>query len=489
MATTPAATSTTNRQAAASLISALGAGSGTNIQQLAQSLVDAEKAPKEKLINDKIDAAKKQITGYGGLMFVLSEAKKAFDDLNDSTDFAGLNVKNSQSNAFELTTNASADPGLHDIKITKVAKPQRSLSDSGYADRNVTALSGGGFTLTLKVAGADDKPIAIPANATLDGIKDAINTAKVGVTAQVVDSCVEGAADRYKIMITGSVGASNAFTLVSSQPGTLNYATDGVTNLPVNTIQQASNAQLTVNGINYVRSSNSVIDVIPGVTLDLLTETTGTASVQLSRDTTALKTKLDRVVSTYNDFQNFIKVATDPKSTDPDFGGVLAQNSVAKATFAKLKQMVFATASSSANANVRGLRDLGVKLQDDGTLTIDESTYSKTSTNYYDQVVTMFSGRNLVNERGGTVDGVAAAFSKWASTQIGASGPLLQGSQNDERKISQYQEQLTKLQSRMDLLLTRYTKQFAAMDAFVGQANSLKSSLKSTFENMNPKNN
>lgn len=481
--TTTTATSTSS-SASAGLIAALGAGSGMNTQALAQSLVDAEKTPQAKIINDKIDVTKKEITGYSGLMFVVSEVKKAFDVLADPTQFAGLVTKNSQPAAFDVITNPSAQPGMHDISVTNVAKPQRSLTNAGFADSASTVVSGSDFTLTFSTGTATPVPITVPANSTLVGVKDAINSANAGVTAQIIDSGVQGATDRYKIMVTGQPGASNAFTLSSSIAG-VGFNTNPTPGQSDSTLQSAVNANIVVDGISYSRSSNTIPDVVPGVTFDLLSETVGSsASIQLSRDTTDLKTKIDKVVSTFNDFQNFIKIATDPKSTDPDFGGSLAKVSIGKTVQAKLRQLVFGTAGSSTNNSVRGLRDLGVTLQQDGTLTVDATVFQKVSTANYDKVVSMFSGKSLQNEKGATTDGVAVSLTGWVKTLVSAQGPLLQGSQNDSTKVNKYQDDLTKLQTRMDALLARYTKQFAAMDSIVGKSNSLKTSLTSTFDGM-----
>jgi len=481
--TTTTATSTSS-SASAGLIAALGAGSGMNTQALAQSLVDAEKTPQAKIINDKIDVTKKEITGYSGLMFVVSEVKKAFDVLADPTQFAGLVTKNSQPAAFDVITNPSAQPGMHDISVTNVAKPQRSVTNAGFADSASTVVSGSDFTLSLTIGTAAAVPITVPANSTLVGVKDAINSANAGVTAQIIDSGVQGATDRYKIMVTGQPGASNAFTLSSSIAG-VGFNTNPTAGQSDSTLQPAVNANIVVDGIKYSRSSNTIPDVVPGVTFDLLSETVGSsASIQLSRDTTDLKTKIDKVVSTFNDFQNFIKIASDPKSTDPDFGGSLAKVSIGKTVQAKLRQLVFGTAGSSTNNSVRGLRDLGVTLQQDGTLTVDATVFQKVSTANYDKVVSMFSGKGLQNEKGVRTDGVAVSVTGWVKTLVSAQGPLLQGSQNDSTKVNKYQDDLTKLQTRMDALLARYTKQFAAMDSIVGKSNSLKTSLTSTFDGM-----
>lgn len=477
-------TTSTSSSTSAGLIAALGAGSGMNTQALAQSLVDAEKTPQAKIINDKIDVTKKEITGYSGLMFVVSEVKKAFDVLADPTQFAGLVTKNSQPAAFDVITNPSAQPGMHDISVTNVAKPQRSLTNAGFADSASTVVSGTDFTLSLTTGTATAVPITVPANSTLVGVKDAINSANAGVTAQIIDSGVSGASDRYKIMVSGQPGSSNSFTLSSSITG-IGFNTNPTPGQSDSTLQAAVNANIVVDGISYSRSSNTIPDVVPGVTFDLLSETVGSsASIQLSRDTTDLKTKIDKVVSTFNDFQSFIKIANDPKSTDPDFGGSLAKVSIGRTVQAKLRQLVFGTAGSSTNNSVRGLRDLGVTLQQDGTLTVDATVFQKVSTANYDKVVSMFSGKSLKNEKGVTTDGVAVSLTGWVKTLVSAQGPLLQGSQNDSTKVIKYQDDLTKLQTRMDSLLARYTKQFATMDSMVGKSNSLKTSLTSTFDGM-----
>jgi flagellar capping protein FliD len=70
-----------------------------------------------------------------------------------------------------------------------------------------------------------------------------------------------------------------------------------------------------------------------------------------------------------------------------------------------------------------------------------------------------------------------------------ASGPVKTVSTNTTTQNKKYQEDLAKLQTRMDGLLARYQKQFAAMDSMVGRNNALKTSLKSTFEGMAKQNN
>ena len=289
-------------------------------------------------------------------------------------------------------------------------------------------------------------------------------------------------------MIPGQPGSSNAFSL-SSANATLQFDTDSITTDgdPATTLQKATDALVVVDGVSYTRTSNKITDIVPGVTFNLLSTTVGSSSVQLARDTSNLKTKLQDVITAFNDVKSFVSMATDPKSPDEDFGGSLVGNSAVKGIFSKLKQRVFGTANGTGNPNIRGLRDLGVKMQDDGTLTLDEKVFTANSTAYYDQAVVMLSGSassGLKNEFGAVRKGVASDIASYLTTTMSARGALLQNSQSAEKKISSYQTQLATLETRMSVLLKRYNEQFSAMESIVGRTKSLQTSLTSTFDGM-----
>jgi flagellar hook-associated protein 2 len=287
-------------------------------------------------------------------------------------------------------------------------------------------------------------------------------------------------------MITGQPGTSNAFSL-SSGNSALQFDTDSITTDgdPASTLQLATDAVIQVDGINYTRSTNNISDIIPGVTLNLMTPTSGAAVIQMARDTSSLKTKLQDMIIAFNDVKSFVSMATDPKSEDPDFGASLVGNTAVKGIFSKMKQMIFGTASGTSNPNMRGLRDLGIKMQDDGTLYLDEKTFTSKSTAYYDEAVEMLSGNSgLTNEFGVSRKGVAIEITSWLTTTMSARGALLQNSQSAEKKISSYQAQLATLETRMAALLKRYTQQFSVMESLVGRTKSLQGSLTSTFEGM-----
>jgi flagellar hook-associated protein 2 len=271
-----------------------------DVKALATSLVEAERAPRKDVIDKKISKAEGGISGYSAIKFVLDGLKTSLMDIKDQSDFESLNTRNSQSGAINITTSATASAGTHSITVNSLAKAQRNLS-SGFVNTS-TAVSSSNITLSLSINGAAAQPIVVAADkSTPGGIVSAINSANLGVKAQLINT--GDAATPYRILVSGATGRDSGFTL-SSNSATVDFAvgpTDpaavGYDGLKVSAYQAAANGNVVVNGVPIQPSKNQLTEVIPGVTVDLYTPTTGgAASVELVRDTTAVKTKMTALV-------------------------------------------------------------------------------------------------------------------------------------------------------------------------------------------------
>ena len=126
-ATTAADVAAANRANAQKILSSLSAGSGVDVNALAQNLVDAERVPQENAINAKISSQEKKISGYSALSFALSNIKDKFNVLKVKSDFNTLTVNSSDTTAFSVTPGAYASPADYEINVESVAKPQRTL--------------------------------------------------------------------------------------------------------------------------------------------------------------------------------------------------------------------------------------------------------------------------------------------------------------------------------------------------------------------------
>ena len=114
------------------IVSALNAGSGINIKELAQALVDAEKVPRESLVQSKIDRSSAKISGLGIVKNVLERFKSAFQKLDTAADFKKFTVSNSNPAAINLSASFLADAGNHSIEVQSLALASRQKS-SGFS--------------------------------------------------------------------------------------------------------------------------------------------------------------------------------------------------------------------------------------------------------------------------------------------------------------------------------------------------------------------
>ena len=195
---------------AQNVMKALGSGSGIDTASLAQSLVDAEKAPRADAINKNIKKSEAIVSGYAAVKFAISNVKAAFDDLKDVSDFNAVIATSNQTDIFSVTTSTSTQPGSHSVLVTQLAQEQRSASSQSFTTANDVITT---QPLNLFINGANLPSIAVT-TATPAGVVDAINKAGKGLSAQLVNT-----GNGYKITVSGASGNSNAFVLSSDASG------------------------------------------------------------------------------------------------------------------------------------------------------------------------------------------------------------------------------------------------------------------------------
>lgn len=461
------------------IVNTLGAGSGIDVKGLAQSLVDAEKTPKKERIDDKIKQTEAKITGFGAVKFALSELKTAFGKLNDASDFSSIKPNNTQPTALGISASTTAEAGSYNIEVLQTALMQRTASSS-FADRatplNVIspATTGTAFSLNLTIGGVDKGDISVD-NPSPAGMVSAINGAKLGVTAQLINT-----GNGYNVVISGETGASKAFTLTSKDSNGAAVADVSFTN----NLQTATDASLKINGLTVSRSSNTVTDVIDGVTLDLFANTTGSARIDLNRDTAGIKDSIKGLVSAYNDFEETLKILGDRKSEVEEFGGALAGDSLLQSVRTQVRAMITDT-SSTPGTTIQAARNVGLSLDRNGKLTLDESKLDTALQNNFAEVSTMFTaGTNNKSVYSTAPGGLAGDAINKIEKMLLSTGIIETQTESATAKITKYKDELALLEERMEKLMNRYMSQFSIMENIVGNSNSTRESLKGTFEGM-----
>ena len=397
----------------------------------------------------------------------------AFGAIPSVTDFSQFDI--SIGDKVRSIYPAPATASMADL-AANIQSQLRALD--GSSDVSVTYDSTNG----LKVSSASGKAltaIGLTKKTFADtpaGVVAAINSSNRGYKAQLIN---DGSANPYKVMITGANGATEGFSISSDDAG----ATFGA-GFSVPAGSSATDASVTVNGLTYTRKTNAINDIVPGLTMNLKAVSSTPASITLSSDTTSLRTRLTALVTAYNDFDNIIKETTNPKSTLETYGATLVADSTVKLVRQQMRSVIFGM-SSTPGTTYKSLSQLGFSLDQTGVLALDETKLDAALLTGADDIAKMFTGGyNKLSTFTNLSAGIAGDAVKKLTNLLAPTGALMSKSNNANTENTKYRERLTKLQSRMDVLLSRYQKQFASMDSLVGSVNSQKTSLKSTFDGM-----
>jgi flagellar hook-associated protein 2 len=279
-------------------------------------------------------------------------------NLQALTDFFGVfsEKQGSSSNTDLLSlTSASltASAGSHTIVINSLAQTS-SQASSAITDPNDTL--SGSLTIqghTFNVDSADN-------DTTLASLASAINSADVGVKANVI---TDSTGSRLSL-VSGTSGLAGQLTVT----GSLSGASAGA--ITFSSSQDGKDASLTVDGVAITTSSNTVSNSIPGVTFQLLGSSPGTQiQVEITNNNTDIETALSKFVSSYNAVINDINGQEKNDSTgkaEPLYGNptlALIQSKITGALF-----------SGAASGSIKNITQLGIGLNNDGTLALNVDT-------------------------------------------------------------------------------------------------------------------
>jgi flagellar hook-associated protein 2 len=342
----------------------------STVAQIVTNLQGAETPYKTQLT--ALQAQDTAISSLGGLLSTL------YSDMQGLTDPAGVLASkqgsSSDTNSLALTTATSqAVAGSHSITVTKLAQNATSYSAAIPA---TDTLAG---SITLQVGSQPATTIAVNSqNPTLSGLAAAINQAGVGINASVIS---DSSGARLSLVSTTS-GAAGAITVGSTQ---LQDASSG-SPISFTPGQQGQDAQLVVDGIPLSSSGNTVSNVIPGVTFQLLNITSSPVQVQIANDTGSATTAISTFVKDYNAVVSALNAQEGKDSSgnaEPLFGNPL---------IASIQQQLSSALTKQQAAGIRSIGDLGLQMNGDGTLTINNDTLTQALTSQFTDVQSFFQG-------------------------------------------------------------------------------------------------
>lgn len=316
---------------------------------------------------------------------------------------------------------------------------------------------------TFASNGNGSKSITIDSsNNTLQGIRDAINAAKIGVTATILNDGDATAPYRLSLSSDNS-GVSNSIKVTVDGDGTIdsllahNPADDSGQNLS-ETIT-ASNANLKVNGVAVSKASNSVSDVIHGVTLNLLKETTTQVKLTVARDNEAINSSIAGFVKAYNDLAKIFK---DMSAYDPETkkSAILQGDTTVRTLQAQLRG-ILGTAVGGSTATLRTLSDVGVSFQKDGSLAINQSKLDGAIAANFSEIASLFTSAN----------GYVTKLNNWTTSVLASDGTLTARTEGIGKTITDIGRQRSTIEKRLVSVEQNYRRQFTSLDTMLSSMN------------------
>lgn len=372
------------------------------------------------------------MSAYGTLKSSLSTFQTAVSALSTASKFNAQTVTSANTSVFTATANGSATVGDYAVTVTEVAKSQK-LASAGFASVTDTVTNG---TLSINFGTYVVDPLATPpathtftagakstvnitidaTNNTLAGVRDAINAANASVSASIVNN-----------------GTNNQLVITSKDTGEINslqisgipeLAYDLSTGLSSMTeTQQAKNALLNVDGIQIVKSSNTISDVISGVTLNLIKDSGGNSvNLGVASNVDAIKESVTTFVDAYNKLDTTMRNLTKYDSTGKS-SGVLLGDGTARSVMNQIRSVM--NKAIGTGGALTSLSQIGVGFQRDGQLALNSTKLTSVLSSNFSEVADLFtkSGRatdSLITYSGSTSKTQAGTYSIIVS-QLGSS--------------------------------------------------------------------
>lgn len=442
----------------AGALSTLGLGSqGVLTNDIIDQLREADQTSIIKPIEHKIEASNTKQTTLSEIKKLVSELNTQVVALSEPALYQNKNATLSGS-SISVDASSSAKAQNFDINVTSLATRdiQESISSYAYEDALVNEQ-----TLTLNIDGKD-YIIDVGITDTIKTLAEKINEQTDGkIEASVLNV---GESDFRLILKSAETGANNAFTVSSNISDGNEITFDRLgEKLP------PQDAQLEIDGISVTRASNSIDDLVEGVTLTL--QEAGKTSVKIEQDNEKLVEEMGLFAEKYNAVIEKLTAVTKYDSENKS-AGVFQGTSEIRNITSSLNNLLSRTIASDGKT----IADFGLTPERGGTINFNEEDLTEMLKTDAQMVEDFFRG----------TDGSNGLFNKFEDTLFdlatSSTGAIKSLDKNLENQLKALAEEQTKAQTRLDDRYEIMTKRFAAFDGVIARLSSQSNTLQSMID-------
>jgi flagellar hook-associated protein 2 len=443
------------------------ATSTTNIDVagIVEQLMTVENRPLD-VLKAKITQQNTVISDLGVIKGKVSTFQEALRAFQDPTTFNSASASSTNTAVVGVLTSNGAIKGNYSVSVNAVALATKATA-GGYT--SATALAGidagAGFAITIgtttyNTKGTPAGTAAIGANPTITDLKNWINALGKDVTASVVQTT----ANQYSLMIQGTkTGINSAVTFT------------GLTSPETISTIAAQDASFSIDGIAFTRNTNTVSDILSGVTLNLMKASETAQTISITKGVDVSSAAINTLVKAYNELMSSYKEMT-ANSSNSSKPGTFANSPTALSFINQIKTSFAKGISYTEGGTLKtmSLSTLGIDLQLDGTAKFNSTSFATASANGLQDVLAL---------------GVAAGYidssnnlNTFLTAQVKTGGALdlqIQSENNSVRNLTKRQDDL---QTRLNSVQNNLISQYSALNALLFQLNNTSTALTSALD-------
>jgi len=452
--------------------------SSIDVAAIVEQLMTVENKPLEK-IKTQIEQKKLVISDLGTIKSKVATFQDALTLLQTPTTFNNSSASSSDATIVSATASNGAIKGNHSVTVTSLATATRNTV-SGYASSTASATvdSTNGFAIT--VAGTTYNTNG---NKTVSGVVTANAVTVLGASPSITDlkNWINGLGVNVSASVVETTGSSNwALMIQGTQTGTTNAVSfTGLTGVPATltdtSVTTAANASFVVNGTTFSRASNTVNDVIDGLTLSLNKASASAQTISVGKGTDVSNDAINTLIKAYNDVMSTYKTMT-ANSANSDKPGNFANSPSTLSFINQIKDSFAKGISYTTNGTLKtiSLSAIGIDLQRDGTAKFNSSSFATASA----------AGLRDTLALGVTMGYVSSTsnLNTFLTAQVKTGGALNSQINSETTAVQDLTKRKDNLQIRLNSIKTNLVSQYSSLNALLYQLSSTSNSLTSALD-------
>jgi len=428
----------------------------TDFQTILNKAVQTAEVPLT-ILETQDTAVLGQKTALGTLQSTVATLTDSLTALGTDGSTGALSASSSNDSAVTATATGATTPASYVINsVTSVASTASETSLTGYTDASTTPVTTGTTNPGQMQLMVGTKPYTFTLTSNnLNSMVTQINGLDAGVTASVLTT----SGGDYLSLTANATGATTL---------QLNDESSGTATNIITATDQGTDAKFQLNGINIDQASNTVNNVISGLTFTIAGTSAASTTLTLASNSSQLSTDLQTFVSSYN------ALATAVQAQVGTSGGAL----VGDPTVIQLQQTMQHLISnfSSSTGSVQSLSDLGISFGGiNGSLTFDPTVVAGMSSSQL---------TDALNYVGSTTTGLGGFSQNFDQFSNSVTGLIQTEIGSDTTSDAALQTQINTTTDKINAMQLNLSKQIEASDALESEYESQQTELSASLQGL-----